>query len=206
MLDFAYNQAASGGVTSTPRKPNHNSRQRAFMANDQVSAKWAEAQPVTVCRVCGAGKPSTEFYDRQRRKDGLVGECKDCTKARVRENRAENVVYYRSYDRLRYREDPDRAAHCQAMGKTVSAEARAEKQRERRRTEPAKFRARTAVSNAIRDGKLVRGDTCFFCGGDQRVQAHHHDYSRPLDVYWLCAACHGKLHAINGDFHRPQPF
>ena len=47
MLDFVYNQAASGGVTSTPRKPNHNSRQRAFMANDQVSANWAEAQPVT---------------------------------------------------------------------------------------------------------------------------------------------------------------
>ena len=205
MLDFSYNQAASGGVTSTPRKPNHSGRQRAFMAINQIPANWAEAQPVTVCRVCGDGKPPTDFYARQIRKCGLVGECKECTKARVRRSRADNIDYYRSYDRLRYREDPERAAHCQAMGKTVSPEARAEKQRERRRTEPEKFRARHAVSNAIRDGKMVRGDTCFFCGGDHRVQAHHHDYNRPLDVYWLCGACHGKLHAINGDFHRPKP-
>jgi hypothetical protein len=37
MLYFAYNRAASGGVTSTPRKPNHNSRQRAFMAEHDLT-------------------------------------------------------------------------------------------------------------------------------------------------------------------------
>ena len=58
------------------------------------------------------------------------------------------------------------------------------------------------VSNAIRDGKLERGEECFFCGSDANLQAHHEDYSHPIDVVWLCPSCHGKLHTIKGDFRR----
>lgn len=34
---------------------------------------------------------------------------------------------------------------------------------------------------------------CAVCGA-KKVQAHHHDYSRPLDVEWLCFACHQAAH------------
>ena len=179
MLDFAYNQAASGGVTSTPREPNHNSRQRAFMANDQVSAKWGEAQPVTVCRVCGAGKPSTEFYARQLRKDGLVGECRECTKARVR-LRARTDPKVREYDRIRAK-TPERKAQSRQF--TVQWRSRND----------AAHKAHTAVSNAIRDGRLHK-EACLFCEG-QEVHAHHRDYAKPLEVIWLCPKCHHRLHA-----------
>jgi hypothetical protein len=56
---------------------------------------------------------------------------------------------------------------------------------------PEKRRAEVAVGNAIRDGRLTR-QPCEDCGSDERVEAHHDDYSKPLDVTWLCSTCHGK--------------
>jgi hypothetical protein len=54
------------------------------------------------------------------------------------------------------------------------------------------------VRNALRTGALVRPLTCQRCGvnpglasdGRSKIQAHHADYSRPLDVEWICAKCH----------------
>lgn len=65
-------------------------------------------------------------------------------------------------------------------------------------TEKEKNAARRAVRAAILSGKLVRPSTCSKCGtvpeapkGTARaIHAHHTDYSRPLDVEWICAKCH----------------
>jgi ribosomal protein S27AE len=57
--------------------------------------------------------------------------------------------------------------------------------------------ARNTVSNAIRDGRIVRGP-CERCGA-ARVQAHHHDYRKPREVRWLCARCHGAEHAAGNE-------
>lgn len=59
-------------------------------------------------------------------------------------------------------------------------------------------RAYRLVRSAIESGKLVRPDSCGRCGeapakgsdGRATIQAHHHDYSKPLDVEWICSACH----------------
>jgi hypothetical protein len=53
-------------------------------------------------------------------------------------------------------------------------------------------RAGAAVQTAIYQGRLVR-QPCEICG-KQRVDAHHDDYSRPLDVRWLCRSHHKQLH------------
>src|ERR1043166_4923203 len=55
-------------------------------------------------------------------------------------------------------------------------------------------RARSAVSNALRDGRLVRPERGGECGAGGRITAHHPDYSQPLEVEWLCTRCHGKKH------------
>jgi hypothetical protein len=56
---------------------------------------------------------------------------------------------------------------------------------------PEKARAHQLVAAAVRSGRLVRPDVCVDgCGRAGRVQAHHFDYARPLDVDWLCKSCH----------------
>lgn len=45
-----------------------------------------------------------------------------------------------------------------------------------------------------RRGKLVP-QPCEYCG-DTKVQKHHEDYDKPLDVKWLCKPCHLNLHEL----------
>lgn len=54
-----------------------------------------------------------------------------------------------------------------------------------------KSQARAAVSSAIRSGRLLP-QPCEVCG--LKAEAHHSDYSRPLDVRWLCPSHHGVEH------------
>jgi hypothetical protein len=54
--------------------------------------------------------------------------------------------------------------------------------------------AHTKVYKAVRDGALQRPDTCDLCGGSKpRIEAHHRDYSKPLEVDWVCTPCHNAL-------------
>lgn len=57
--------------------------------------------------------------------------------------------------------------------------------------------AHDAVYKAIRSGELVRGrceqENEGDCSG--RIEGHHDDYSKPLDVRWLCVSHHRRFHA-----------
>ena len=64
--------------------------------------------------------------------------------------------------------------------------------REQRALHPEKFRARDKVKYALRKGTVQR-KPCAKCECE-KTQAHHPDYSRPLDVVWLCAGCHALEH------------
>lgn len=84
---------------------------------------------------------------------------------------------------------------------TDSCRMRAKRVRSPNR-ERVKNRARYAVHEALRKGVLTRPDHCESCGRPSNknlrkpdIEAHHDDYSKPLDVRWLCKRCHGVFHA-----------
>lgn len=58
--------------------------------------------------------------------------------------------------------------------------------------DPVKVKARAKARYAVRAGKLLK-KPCEICG-DLKVQAHHEDYSKPLEVVWLCNTCHKSKH------------
>lgn len=55
-----------------------------------------------------------------------------------------------------------------------------------------KKRAMDKVRRAVQSGKLVKPEACCDCGQPRPLEAHHADYSKPLDVTWLCFRCHLK--------------
>lgn len=57
---------------------------------------------------------------------------------------------------------------------------------------PERYEARQAVLVAVRAGRIEKLP-CRVCG-DPAAEAHHPDYSRPLDVIWLCAPHHRAEH------------
>lgn len=57
---------------------------------------------------------------------------------------------------------------------------------------PEKLRAHQAVYHAIQSGKLEK-KPCQFCGSE-KSQAHHDDYTKPLQVRFLCALHHTAWH------------
>jgi len=54
-------------------------------------------------------------------------------------------------------------------------------------------KAHHAVEYVVKRGILKKG-VCEICGANQRIHAHHGDYTKPLDVQWLCVAHHRELH------------
>lgn len=67
--------------------------------------------------------------------------------------------------------------------------------RERGRLNKTKELARAAVGHALQRGELTRGECEVGIDCRGKIQAHHDDYSKPLDVRWLCHHHHAELHA-----------
>lgn len=71
-----------------------------------------------------------------------------------------------------------------------------------RPTDNEKNNARHALHRAVRDGLVVVPDRCAHCAKVGPVEGHHNDYSRPLEVSWLCRGCHQYLETLESENHR----
>ena len=60
-----------------------------------------------------------------------------------------------------------------------------------------KLRVRRIVRDAVADGTLVKGECEIGIDCRGRIESHHDDYSKPLEVRWLCRKHHSKLRRIN---------
>lgn len=63
---------------------------------------------------------------------------------------------------------------------------------------PEKLAAKKILRSAVRYGKIVKPAACEECMAavtdPHRLHGHHHDYSKPLDVVWVCQPCHVNEH------------
>jgi hypothetical protein len=57
---------------------------------------------------------------------------------------------------------------------------------------PEKCKARQLVKNAIKSGKILRGK-CVICNSEN-AEAHHEDYTKPLEIIWVCKTHHKEFH------------
>jgi hypothetical protein len=72
-----------------------------------------------------------------------------------------------------------------------------QKQRECRERYRDKVYARYKIMYAVRCKRIIVPEQCEHCGTKTKLHGHHPDYSKPLEVIWVCPPCHGKIHCIN---------
>ena len=138
---------------------------------------------VQVCICCGKTKElEKDYYKHSLMSNGHLGKCKECCKNNTHINYRKNIKHYVAYNKERQQEQERKSKKLKY-------------QTNRRTLHPEKYKANCAVSNAIRDGRLKK-QPCEMCG-NEKAQAHHKDYSKPLDVTWLCFPCHLYRHRKN---------
>jgi hypothetical protein len=82
--------------------------------------------------------------------------------------------------------------------KKANPERHAELARAYRARNREKTRAQNLLNYSVRKGLMARGP-CDVCGTDQKVHAHHHDYTKPYEVRWLCFKCHKDSHPVGDE-------
>lgn len=146
------------------------------------------------CKNCKQTKSAEHFYKDTRYADGLRTPCKDCCRE-----------YKRAYYLDPEKADRKRAQDRQRQSKPEVREHRNQTARLYRQTprfkelmaaqrikHKAKWAACDKLHTAVRYGKVKRGE-CAVCGC-AKVEGHHEDYSKPLEVVWLCKKHHVELH------------
>jgi len=134
------------------------------------------------CSKCGVERDASQFQKRMASKDFLTSSCKACLK---------------EYDKKRD-QDPSRIQMKKDYAMTEKGKAaRGRAQQKWLESNPIKRAVHITTGNAIRDGKLIK-QPCEYCE-DKVVHAHHDDYTKPLEVRWLCSKCHEKWHEENGE-------
>jgi hypothetical protein len=125
------------------------------------------------CRWCKQSKPLDAFYLHPRMADGHLNKCQDCVKAYAQHRRLTSDRP-REIDNRRYRE-----------GKKGSAFSATHPHR-------AKMSAWASqiVRRAVQTGTLVKASACEWCGSTAALEGAHWDYTKPLQVLWLCRRCH----------------
>ncbi len=126
------------------------------------------------CAKCGIEKGANEFYKNPRLKSGLSSSCKACISI------ASKIKYVSIHGEKKPRKW------------TKEYRIRAIYEYNRRPDQIPKMNARYALRYAVITGKLEK-KPCEVCS-EPKSEGHHEDYSKPLEVVWLCRPHHAGLH------------
>jgi hypothetical protein len=142
------------------------------------------------CTKCGVSKAAEFFYKNVSAEDGLTSACNVCLSQYQKTRRAKLGALKPSDWK---KKTADKAAYMREWKAKNPTRMTLLKKRWLENN-PQRAKVKDAVKYALKTGKLTRLP-CFVCG-ELKSQGHHPDYSRPLDVVWLCKPHHDEVHRI----------
>lgn len=133
-----------------------------------------------ICNVCGVilTENNTLKYSTSRLCSTHFREyCREYIKTYTPKKNGENIKNMTEYLRIWRQENKDKMA---------------KRQRNYRKNNQEKESCRQKTIRAVKNGKITK-TACIICG-DVNVEAHHDDYTNPLDVKWMCKKHHLEMH------------
>lgn len=120
------------------------------------------------CGRCKTIKPITEFHRNRHTANGINNWCGECRRSATKVSKS-------------------------TPKHRLTRNAYARQYKKHRRGESNKIKIRGLAQTALKQGRLTK-QPCIVCATTVNVQAHHSDYSKPLDVDWLCTKHHATWH------------
>lgn len=133
-----------------------------------------------VCAECGENKPLTEYWKNKRSKnypDGHWYICRICMSRTMR-------------PRIRKEQNRKRCGNTSVR-------------------DPIKSKANYLLKLYVKKGRIKKPNRCQCCGQEfplGKIHGHHPDYSKPLEVLWLCHKCHMTQHRLVPIEFKPRFF
>ena len=135
-----------------------------------------------VCSHCRKSKRIDGFYKNRSTIDGLEYQCKICSKETGKRWRKRNPDIVRDLKRKWRKKNVEKNSSYHKNWRYKNREYN-----------NYTHLARKKLHYAIEIGKIKRLP-CVVCGNVKSC-GHHEDYSKPLEVIWLCAKHHHLLHS-----------
>ena len=135
-----------------------------------------------ICSQCGQEKSLEEFDVNKTKPLGRSYRCQECR---------------RIYDRQHSSEKARKPTKIMQVAKWHQSERGKMMDKQRRLAHKAAIGAKNILNYYVEKG-IIQRLPCVKCG-NVNSQGHHPDYSKPLEVIWLCQAHHTEEHKrING--------
>lgn len=166
------------------------------------------------CCVCKIIKDLNEFPKDKQSSLGHSYRCKECNRKRhkeyskrmpeeVRERKRkarneygkENRLHLNEKMREYYWENPEKFRERNKKNRENYPDKYYEYFKKYRENNMEKILAQAKLKYHVDKQNILRPNNCSICkSSDYRIEAHHFDYSKPLDVLWVCQKCHLVLH------------
>lgn len=138
------------------------------------------------------------FYNSSKTKDGLHLWCKECNKVRLRAYYIANKERITAQSRARHAKNKISIKKQRDKFYKENSVELIRRAANHRINFPKKVCARRKIQYALTKGLVTRPSFCELCKKTAKVDAHHDDYNKPLEVRFLCRSCHFQWHAKNG--------
>lgn len=143
-----------------------------------------------VCIKCGPpAQPEDNFHQNFQMVGGRRNACKECTRKDYAKWRALNPETSRRCSARWKSRNYESVQEYAATWKIENPEVHRRLNARWAARNPEKVKAHLAVYHAVLDGRLFK-KPCH-CGTVE-VEAHHENYTKPLEVVWLCKQHHTK--------------
>lgn len=159
------------------------------------------------CYKCRQEKPAVEFTKNKTSPDGLSIYCRECSREYSRAWRAAHPGKAWEYVREWRKANPERRREIERKYRSQFTPSE-RKQREKMRN-AVRSTAWRRLREAIEEGRIHKPSRCEDCGvvfPVEQIHGHHEDYTKPLNVIWVCRGCHQARHdAMKADSPSPVP-
>ena len=137
--------------------------------------------------MCKKKLDETNFSKDKSSYDGLDHRCRKCNSERGKLYRLRRREYFKKNNENIHKKYRSTNLESQKIWRSKNNE---------------KILAHQELHRAIKFGEIEKSQ-CVICK-NKNAHAHHDDYSKPLEVDWLCRNCHGLWHRILNEWKRQK--